>query len=229
MTAQTSTGSRSANTNGFDSIVYIVDDDPAARESVAALVQSHGMRTREFPSAESFLEQIGDTLTGCLVLDVRMTGMSGLDLQERLAGSGVDLPIIVITAFADVPMAVRAMKAGAVSFLTKPCDPEKLWENIDEALMLGQAGRSQRHQRLVMTERLATLTEDELLVLERVMQGKPNKRIARELDIGLRTVELRRSHLMKKMQIDSLAELVKAAMLAGFSIDSPPEDGPANP
>ena len=215
----------------LDTIVYIVDDDPAARQSVAALVQSRGMPTREFASAEEFLEVARDDLRGCLVLDVRMQGMGGLDLQERLVQQKIRLPVIVITGYADVPLAVRAMQAGAVSLLTKPCNPDKLWETISIALDRSRADRQTREQHERIERRLNTLTEDERAVLARVMEGIPNKRIARDLDIGLRTVELRRSNLMKKMQADSLAELIQmvisaATVAGGRNGVSSENDGP---
>ena len=205
--------SRTADPN---TVVYVVDDDPGARKSVAALAQSHGARTMEFASAEEFLETADDQMQGCLVVDVRMEGMSGLDLQLQLLERGITLPVVVITGYANVPMAVQAMKAGAVSFLTKPCNPHKLWENITDAVEQSRADRGARVQRDSAARRLATLTDDERVVLAKVMEGLPNKRIARDLDIGLRTVELRRANLMKKMEVGSLAELVQLAVMAGF-------------
>lgn len=204
--------------NDANAEVFIVDDDPAARRSVAALVQSRGTRTREFASAEEFLAAAEGELKGCMVLDVRMKGMSGLDLQREMVERNITLPIIVITGYADVPTAVRAMQAGAVSFLTKPCEPERLWETISEALDRFRADWRQRERREELEQRLATLTEDEKAVLIRIMQGLPNKRIARDLDIGLRTAELRRSNLMKKMKADSLAQLVQLTVQAGFTL-----------
>ncbi len=202
-----------------DTIVYIVDDDPAARASVAALAESRGMRTMEFASAESFLEVACEDLLGCVVVDVRMKGMSGLELQDTLARRSISLPVIVITGYADVPMAVRAMQAGAISFLTKPCKPEQLWDTIAEALQRSHKDRQTRDQRCAIQRRVESLTEDERAVLHRVVDGFPNKRIARDLDIGLRTVELRRSSVMKKMQAESLAELVQMVITIGFGAD----------
>ncbi len=204
-----------------DTIVYIVDDDPAARASVAALVESRGMRTMEFASAESFLEVAHEDLQGCLVVDVRMKGMSGLELQDTLVSRSIPLPVIVITGYADVPMAVRAMQAGAISFLTKPCKPEQLWETITEALQRSQKDRQIRDQRCAIQRRVESLTVDERAVLQRVVEGVPNKRIARDLDIGLRTVELRRSSVMKKMQAETLAELVQMVVTIGLRTDDP--------
>ena len=175
----------------------------------------------EFASAESFLEVAHEDLQGCLVVDVRMKGMSGLELQDTLVSRSIPLPVIVITGYADVPMAVRAMQAGAISFLTKPCKPEQLWETITEALQRSQKDRQIRDERCAIQRRVESLTVDERAVLQRVVEGVPNKRIARDLDIGLRTVELRRSSVMKKMQAETLAELVQMVVTIGLRTDDP--------
>jgi len=200
------------------STVYIVDDDPGARASVKALVESHGFVAEAFPSAESFLEAIARVTHhyGCIVADVRMKGMSGLELQQRLKIEKIMLPVIIITAYADIPMAVQAVRAGAVDFLTKPCAPDRLWSTIIRALKQEENQRRALQDREQLCQRLATLTPEEGAVLDKVMDGLPNKRIARDLDIGLRTVELRRANIMKKMGADSLAELIQLALAAGF-------------
>lgn len=205
-----------SSTNPAEAFVYIVDDDPGARESMAALVQSRGVATRQFSAAEEFLAIANDQLCGCLVLDVRMQGMGGLDLQEELKRRDIPLPVIVITGFGDVPLAVRAMQAGAVSFLTKPCPPDELWQTIEKALQQCQQSHEARQRQRTIQQRLETLTDDERAVLSKVLAGTPNKIIARELDIGLRTVELRRSNVMKKLGAESLAELIEMALSAGF-------------
>jgi FixJ family two-component response regulator len=196
--------------------VYVVDDDAAARESVVALVSLKGMQAKGFASAEDFLAQHDPNATGCLVADVRMTGMSGLDLLEELQARNSSLPVVVITGYADVPMAVRAMQMGAVTFLEKPCQEQELWQGIRQALDREQEQHPQRKQRAEVEERLATLTPDETVVLRKLLEGLPNKRIAADFDIGLRTVELRRSNVMRKMQANSLPELVRMAILAEF-------------
>ncbi len=203
-----------------DATIYVVDDDPGARASVTALAESHGVAVRSFPSAEAFLEYIGqvEEPRGCVVADVRMKGMSGLELQQH---AKIDLPIIIITAYADIPMAVQAIQNGAVDFLTKPCEPERLWTTITRALTQDRAARHAHRDEEVLRGRLAALTGAERAVLEKVMHGLPNKQIARDLDIGLRTVELRRSNIMKKMKADSLAELIQLALAAGFKTDGP--------
>ena len=196
--------------------VFVVDDDAAARESVLALVSLKGVRAQGFASAEEFLAQFSPHMTGCLVVDIRMTGMSGLQLLQQLNGRKSTLPAIVITGYADVPMAVKAMQAGAMTFLEKPCQDQELWQAIQQALDKEKAQQALRRQKGEVEARLATLTEDEVAVLRKLLEGLPNKRIAVDLDIGLRTVELRRSNIMKKMQAGSLPELVRMSILIGF-------------
>lgn len=196
--------------------VYVVDDDAAARESVVALVSLKGLPAQGFASAEEFLRQYDDNLRGCLVVDVRMAGMSGLQLLQHLQSRKSSLPAIVITGYADVPMAVKAMQAGAMTFLEKPCQEQELWQAVQQALDREAALQQLRKQKTEIEARLATLTEDEVLVLRKLLEGLPNKRIAVDLDIGLRTVELRRSNIMKKMQAASLPELVRMAILIDF-------------
>jgi FixJ family two-component response regulator len=196
--------------------VFVVDDDAAARESVLALVSLKGVRVQGFASAEEFLAQFGPHMSGCLVVDVRMTGMSGLQLLQQLSARKSTLPAIVITGYADVPMAVKAMQSGAMTFLEKPCQDQELWQAIQQALDKEKSLQSLRRQKGDIEGRLATLTEDEVSVLRKLLEGLPNKRIAVDLDIGLRTVELRRSNIMKKMQAASLPELVRMAILIGF-------------
>lgn len=199
-----------------NSTVFVIDDDAAARESVIALVSLKGLPAKGFASAEEFLAQYDPNAAGCLVADVRMTGMSGLDLIEELRNRNSNLPVVVITGYADVPMAVRAMQIGALTFMEKPCQEQELWEGIKQALDLEQVQHARRKQRAEVDERLATLTEDEVIVFRKLLEGLPNKRIAADLDIGLRTVELRRSNIMRKMQANSLPELVRMAILAEF-------------
>jgi FixJ family two-component response regulator len=199
-----------------DSTVFVIDDDAAARESVVALVGLKGLRAEAFSSAEAFLERYDPTLKGCLVVDVRMAGMSGLDLLHKLKERKSPLPAIVITGYADVPMAVRAMQEGAFTFLEKPAQEQELWNAIQQALAAEEVQHAQRKARAETQQRLATLTPDELEVFRRLLAGQANKRIASDLDIGLRTVELRRSNIMKKMQATSLPDLVRMAILIDF-------------
>jgi FixJ family two-component response regulator len=193
-------------------VVYVVDDDPAARNSVAALIKSRGLAVETYPSAEQFLESYDGFQRGCLIVDVRMTGMSGLDLQERLAARGVNLPVIVITGFADVPMAVRAMQAGAVTFLEKPCSELEIANAIQTALDIEAQNNSLRQQRSQIEDNYRRLTPAERAVLDKILSGMPNKEIASNLKLGLRTVEQRRARIMDKMRAGSLAELVRLVL-----------------
>jgi FixJ family two-component response regulator len=209
--------------------VFIVDDDQVARESVVEMVTFKGLSAKGFATAEEFLDQYDPAASGCLVLDVRMPGMSGLQLQQQLRERGSTLPVIVITGHADVPMAVRAMQNGAITFLEKPSQDQELWRSVEQALNVEESQAAVRKQKAELETRLASLTEDESAVLGKLMEGLPNKRIAADLDIGLRTVELRRSNIMRKMNAGSLPELVRMAILVGFlSTDVPVQtDNPA--
>ena len=193
--------------------VFIVDDDPAARASVAALVTAHGLIAEEFASGEEFLAYDLSQRRGCIVLDVRMTGITGLDVQAELRERGNILPVIVITGFADVPMAVRAMHQGAFTFLEKPSADQELWRNIEMALNQEQIVANLATRKREIQENYSTLTDGELAVLEKLLQGEPNKTIAADLDMGLRTVEMRRATILKKMHANSLAELVRLVLM----------------
>jgi two-component system response regulator FixJ len=195
------------------STIHIIDDDSAVRESLLALVQMHGLNAKAYSSAEAFLAGLKSHGTGCVVSDVRMPGMTGLQLLEKMNEAKSTLPVIIITAYADVPTAVRAMQAGAVTFLEKPCNDDDLIAAIQQALNLEQAQQALRKQKSDVQAKLDTLTPDEHAVMRKMLEGLPNKRIASDLDIGLRTVELRRSNIMKKMEAGSLAELVRLAIL----------------
>jgi two-component system, LuxR family, response regulator FixJ len=194
-------------------LIYVVDDDAAVRESIVALIGIRGARTEAFESAEQFLERADLAAGGCLVLDIRMPGMSGLELLAHLRGRGSQLPVIVVTAHADVPTAVKAMKHGAETFLEKPCSEEELWSAIDEVLHRDRQQQTQQRQAAEIKTRLADLTPDELQVYRLLVDGFQNKQVASRLGIGLRTVELRRSTIMKKMQANSFSELVRMAIL----------------
>ena len=199
-----------------ESTVFVVDDDAAARQSVVALVSLKGLKARGFASAEEFLAQYDPRYKGVVVADVRMTGISGLDLLQHLKARQWSLPVVVITGYGDVSMAVRAMQAGAVTFLEKPCQEQELWRGIRLALDIEHSQHTLRKQRAEIEARLASLTPDEIVVMRCLLEGQPNKRIAADLDVGLRTIELRRSKVMKKMQAESLPDLVRLAIQAGF-------------
>lgn len=200
------------------STVYVVDDDPGIRSYLAALTQSKNIPSQVFATADEFLahvDQAGGSLAGCAIVDVKLPGMNGLELMQKLNERDVHLPVIVITGFAEVPLAVEAMKAGAVTFLEKPFQDQDLWQHIQSALEEGERMRLDQQRKASIESRFNELTPDEVAVMMKMLRGMPNKRIAAELDIGLRTVELRRANVLKKMQVDSLAELVRLAMIAG--------------
>lgn len=194
-----------------EQLVFVVDDDAAARGSVAALVESMGARAAPFPSAEDFLAAYDGSQSGCLVADMRLRGMSGIELLETLSRRPLRPPALMITAFADVPMAVRAMSLGAVTVLQKPYRDQELWDAIGNALALSSHRRRDQAHIRQKQARMALLTADEAQVLDRILAGKPNKAIARELGVGLRTAEGRRHSIMAKLGTRSLAELVHVA------------------
>lgn len=193
-------------------IVYIVDDDEAICSSLRMLLKSRGIPAASHGSAEAFLAQYDPEQPGCLVLDVRMPGMSGLELQDELNRRGAIIPVIFITGHGDVPMAVEAMQHGATDFLQKPFADQDFAERIQHALTLDQHNRAALEQKDQIRARLAALTRRELQVLQLVTLGKPNKIIAADLGVSQRTVEIHRAHLMEKMGATSLAHLVRMTM-----------------
>ncbi|MEX0709032.1 MAG: response regulator transcription factor [Woeseia sp.] len=189
--------------------VFVIDDDQSIRHAMELLMRSVGMTCRIFHSAGDFLDVYSPDLSGCLVLDIRMPGISGLELQDKLANLGSSLPIIFITGYGDVPMAVEAMQKGAFDFLEKPFRDQELLERIGAAMEADSMQRAQEHQAQAVQQRVARLTKREREVLELVITGKPNKIIAHELDVSQRTVEIHRARVMEKMEAGSLAELVR--------------------
>jgi RNA polymerase sigma factor (sigma-70 family) len=196
-------------------VVFVVDDDQAIRSSLKWLIESVGLRVKTFASADEFMRNYYPGRAGCLMLDVRMPGMSGLELQEHFARHDINLPIIIITGHGDVPMAVRAMKAGAIDFIEKPFNDELLLECIRNALAIDHRQRTQQTRRAEIAARLAQLTPREHEVMEMVTDGRSNKEIAVDLGVSAKTVEAHRARVMEKMQAGSLAELVRMAMAAG--------------
>lgn len=192
--------------------VFVVDDDEASRDSVRCLVEPMGVAVELFPSAEEFLDAYDPSRPGCLVTDLRMLGMSGLDLQEELSRRGIRIPTIVMSGYADVPVTVRAMQQGALTLLEKPCRGMELWDAIQKALELNQKTHAENARRREIENRLQTLTEQEQQILEAIVEGTPNKAIANTLDVSLRTVEARRKCIFQKMKTHSVAELVQAVM-----------------
>lgn len=195
-----------------DPTVFVVDDDYAMREAVSALIHNTGIACRTYPSAQAFLDalgRVGRDVGGCLVLDMRMPGMDGLELQDELIRIGVDLPIVFISRYGDIPTVVRAMKNGASDFLSLPAEGEVLRDRIAAALDADVHRRARRRKLAELRTRTATLSPRETEVFERVVTGQANKAIAIDLGISERTVEIHRSRVMKKMMANNLAELVR--------------------
>ncbi|MDE0192619.1 MAG: response regulator [Gammaproteobacteria bacterium] len=201
-----------SKTKTTDPIVFVVDDDDAMRDAVSALMHSAGIACRTYPSAQAFLDaftSVEPDVGGCLVLDIRMPGMDGLELQDALTQIGVDLPIVFISRYGDIPTAVRAMKGGATDFLSLPAEAKVLRDRIASALDADVKRRERRRQLAELQTRTATLSPRESEVFERVATGQANKAIAIDLGISERTVEIHRSRVMKKMMANNLAELVR--------------------
>jgi len=193
----------------IEQFVFIVDDDPVVGESVGKLAASMGIKARPHASAEDFLACYERTQPGCLVSPIQLRGMSGLELLSVLRSGGHGMPIVFLTKFADVPLVVQAMQAGAVTVLQKPYHDQGLWDAIRKALAADAEARVQEARLTQVSSQLATLTNDEKRVLALIEIGTTNKGISQQLSLGLRTVEARRHSLMVKLKVDSLAELVR--------------------
>lgn len=198
-------------------IVFVVDDDPAVREGVASLLQSIGLRVHTFRSAQEFSRHPRPDAPACVVLDVRLPGLSGLDLQRELLKSGAPIPIIFITGHGDVPTSVQAMKAGAIEFLTKPFRERELLDAIQEAITRDRTARKRNGELAELRRRYDSLTPREREVMARVVHGRLNKQIAAELGTTEITVKVQRAHMIKKMQVGSLADLVRVSERLGSS------------
>lgn len=193
--------------------VFIIDDDQAVRDSLGLLMKSVGLESISFSCAPDFLESFDPDQAGCLVLDIRMPGMSGLELQQELSQRKATIPIIFITGHGDVPMAVQAIRDGAVDFIQKPFRDQDLIDRIHKALDVDAQTREQWSKRQVVLQNMNTLTKRERQIMEMIVEGKPNKVIAAELFLSQRTVEVHRAKAMEKMQADSLADLVRSVTL----------------
>lgn len=200
--------------------VFVVDDDEAVRDSLKALLDAVGMEVETYASAGDFLSACDSSRTGCLVLDVRMPDMSGLELQKKLAASQFRIPVVIITGHGDIPMAVEAMKAGALDFIEKPFRQDVLLNSIRRALDLGGLAQRGEVATAEITARIALLTPRERDVLKRLVIGQPNKVIGFGLGISPRTVEIHRARVMDKMQARSLSHLVRMALAVGVDTSS---------
>jgi two-component system, LuxR family, response regulator FixJ len=198
-----------------EGVVHVVDDDLAVRQSLSFLLASDGLPVRLHESALAFLDAMTETSTGCIVTDVRMPGIDGIELLRRLKARGFSLPVIVMTGHADVPMAVEAMKEGAVDFIEKPFDDDMFLAAVRSALRLQEQHAQRDAQITEVQARLQGLSERERQVLEGLVAGKANKVIAYDLGISPRTVEIYRANVMTKMQAGSLSELVRMALVVG--------------
>jgi FixJ family two-component response regulator len=203
------------------SIVLVVDDDAPLREALKSLIRSVGLHVELFGSAQEFLQRKRPNVPCCMVLDIRLPGISGLDFQRKLAEANIPIPIIFITGHGDIPMSVRAMKAGAVEFLTKPFRDQDLLDAIQVALERDRARRQQEAEITTLRERFEWLTPREREVLPLVVSGLPNKQIAIEIGTSETTVKVHRGQLMRKMGADSLPELVRMAERMGIPTTKP--------
>jgi two-component system, LuxR family, response regulator FixJ len=210
-----------------DPTVFIVDDDPAVRQALMTLVRSMRLQAETYESAQQFLDAFDASRPGCVLLDVRMPGISGLGLLEQFSRKEIPLPAIVMSAYGDVPMVVRAMKAGALNFLEKPCRDQQLWEAIQEAIRWDAEHRQRLALCNLARHRLQRLTAGEHDVLALLIDGKPNRTIAVELNLSVRTIEVRRAKIMDKMKADSLAELIRQTLAADPHYGKHPVHTPA--
>lgn len=198
----------------IDAVVHVIDDDDAARQSLAFLLRSAQIETQTYETAVAFLNSLAHVRPGCIITDVKMPEMTGVELLRRLKELGIGMPVIVITGHADVPLAVEAMKSGAVEFLEKPFDDEILLASVRSALETGERSVKREAERVEFRRRLATLSKREREVIDGLVAGKPNKTIAFDLGISPRTVEIYRANAMTKMQAVSLSELVRMTLIA---------------
>ncbi len=201
-----------------DPVIFVVDDDPSICQSLTWLIESVGIKVETFPSAAAFLKRHPHDGPACLLLDVRMPGLSGFDLQNQLAAAGRIIPIIFITGHANVSMSVRAMKAGAVDFIEKPFEDQTLLDTLNQSLEKDRQAKREQAEKREIKQRLGSLTAREREVFKRVVAGSLNKQIAFELGTTERTIKAHRARVMQKLQMRSLADLVRLAVKAGIGL-----------
>jgi FixJ family two-component response regulator len=205
-----------------NAIIAIVDDDLSVREGLSGLIRSAGLQVETFASAQEFLARPGAEAPSCLVLDLQLPGLSGLDLQKRMAEAGLEIPIVFLTGHGDIPASVQAMKAGAVEFLTKPFDEQDLLKAIHEAIDRDRRTRRQHAEMRDLRDRYESLTAREQEVMQQVVSGLLNKQVAAELEIAEYTVKIHRGRVMRKMHAESLADLVRMAETLSVRSHKPP-------
>lgn len=200
-------------------LIHVVDDEADVRDAVALLLKSVGLASAPYASAQQFLADYRPGRPGCLLLDVRLPGISGLELQARLVASGFELPIVIMSGHGDIQMAVRAMRAGALDFIEKPFHDQALLDRLHEAIERSSRQRDEIGERAQLARRHASLTEREREVMASIVEGRPNKLIADDLGLSIRTVETHRAHIIEKMQASSLSHLVRMAIALDASIE----------
>jgi FixJ family two-component response regulator len=205
----------------YNALVAIVDDDPSVRKGLERLIRSLGWQAEIFASAQEFLDRPRTVAPGCLVLDLQLPGLSGLDLQKRMVEAGLETPIVFLTGHGDIPASVKAMKAGAVEFLTKPVDEQDLLNAIQEAIERDRRTREHQAETRDLRDRYQSLTAREQEVMRQVISGLLNKQVAADLNITEDTVKFHRGHIMRKMRADSLADLVRMAENLGVRAQRP--------
>jgi len=202
----------------MEQTVFVVDDDAAIRDSLRMMLEMAGYEVRDFASAQSFLSD-ADLQGGCLIVDVRMPGMGGLELQEELVRRKASIPVIVVTGHGDVPLAVRAMRAGAMDFVEKPFDQERMLQSVADALAAGQRAQSRAAEAQEARDLLSLLTPREKEILDQLVKGHANKVVAHQLGISPRTVEIHRASIMEKLHARNLSNVVRTALAASWEIN----------
>jgi FixJ family two-component response regulator len=201
----------------LEEMVHVVDDDEAVRNAISLLIRSNGKQARAYQSAEDFLCNCQTGGNECVILDLKMPGMSGVELQEYMAEKNMSMPVIIVTGHGDIPVAVKSTRLGAVDFIEKPFEDNILLEAVDKALEKSRRDSKERGEKLSFAKKYLNLTEREKQVMRFIVAGEPNKAIAKELNVSIKTVEFHRANLMHKMEVDSFAELVRQAVKSGIA------------